>query len=1804
MSVGKTRTLMCSRWCSSWAWVALLGAMALAGCPDDEAVTREVDAETSEVEVEVDTAVEVDTVDPERHLVTVTLDPPGIGTLSGWIVLNRFGRWVTDSRGVVEIEVARQGLTLSLVLPAGVAAEDPRVPSALVVPTLFLDEVAPATTMQVDVVDGAVGLVLLDPRFLTDDPFLLSTAMARAYASPAVARLAAVIDTRFDARGVRVLLADPEVLAALDVAVDEVAAAVGTMWMGPTRLPRDGLGDGSEGAAGDLVVARRSSRARALAELVETGGEVKAQRLPGVPGELAMTLRRVDLERGALLRAEDLSRDDLEVVFGGEPASLEEGGVVAGDAVYRWDVRLDDGPRGESLLARALMAFGFPGTGTCQSLPDGFAAALAAELDCRTPNPFELAAGTRVMRLVEAVATRTLARREARVLPGLDPTSVWTPFAGPVAGSALVAVGKPFEPTATVSGELVVGGRVTLTGALVGREEARVVLRDARGTRVEVNRVDGAGFAFLMPEGLAGEVVAELYMAGGEMGQTEVVLGVLPIEVASVWPPVLDRVRAVRLRGRGFFEGGTLTVGGQVVTLPMGAEDEVEVMLDPAVVGVGEHVLGTATLRVPAGLAATVVPEDSASIRGPFVMLGLSGLWVDSELSVSVRGEPLEVVMLARSETPGTDVEALIDTSSLDIGDHELRLESEGRVLFQRVFLNGGSAAFTRQIEFGATVIDEANTMLREAVDVANGVRQLGGSFRRINMGFQIGGQWHCPLDIEPDEFSYPAPSCPGIYERCDEGWRYDDQRNPNRWWRVTRPPGRGSTGVRCPVIPGPDSWDGMLIPDVHDTVTTASPVSLSGLTVMGPRVRLVLPEARGGGLVVTAPTGNNAGPNEVSLDVVVSDAVGNDAAPVVTLNRARGVRIERLEIRGRQGQCRVALRVVDSADIDIERLSVSGCDTAVELVRSTRVRVGRKDGPVVVLGALEGVAVRSSQDVVVHARIGTRADGEEIVRVPTDRGVWVSDSARVLVTGSAGGLLSEVVMVRNSRGVRVGPFEAGVARTASGVAVIGGMANTRGLRVEGSSRDVVIRDTTAVAASFGIDIADEAEVRLVRVAVGGVADGLGAGPLPEQPLGNFNGGLRIFGGEVAIEGVAASRNALFGVGVFGGRVRVEGLTTRSRAGTTDYGGAQPCGIDVTRGRVTLVGAELVGDTAGVCVRDASVWVGGGRVEAGTGVLVEGGRVELVGTEVEGGAEGGVVAVGGAVTIVDGEVVADGVGVEVDGARLSVNDTSIAADEAVVSRASRARLEGVELLGRVGLVVSGEDTNGWPALVMVGGSIVASERDVESSEVGGAVVLREVAWVTLASADRAVMADGGAAPTGAVDERLVELSGRADFAATLPGATRVVARAHEGAIRMRGGTGAIDSEGSNVVFLDDQDIAVFEIIGARQVAVSASRLSGELRCEVCGDVALNGVSGAGRAVLDGGQGHTLQSVRLAGGVSLQGWAEALMFDTDAIEVDRAMPLARLSDGGETVTWVDGVPDRARVAVGRRVGGELEVLGVVQAIHGRARWAGASAGLVASVSTATRSGAWQRVGRPESCEAETLAALEVEAVGDLRWETGDGWVGSDAIEVAACGEVLAEVQEGRPRRLLVDGVEVASANELGDVAFDSGCERVVWVGVDGTRDVFVTELATGVTTRVTEDAVLESRPRFSADGAIWFGVGDGSALVEARDGELTEFAIGGATVGAPTPGADGLVFVVCEASCRLARWDGGPFGSWRYLDTAALGEDGACEASEPRWIDRGGEPPLIAYVRGDGQLVLATRDGVVLGAIADGVLRVR
>lgn len=335
-----------------------------------------------------------------------------------------------------------------------------------------------------------------------------------------------------------------------------------------------------------------------------------------------------------------------------------------------------------------------------------------------------------------------------------------------------------------------------------------------------------------------------------------------------------------------------------------------------------------------------------------------------------------------------------------------------------------------------------------------------------------------------------------------------------------------------------------------------------------------------------------------------------------------------------------------------------------------------------------------------------------------------------------------------------------------------------------------------------------------------------------------------------------------------------------------------------------------------------------------------------------------------------------------------------------------------------------------------------------------------------------------------------------------------------------------------------------------------------------------------------------------------------MFDTDTIEVDRAMPLARLSDGVGAVTWIEGVPDRSRVAIGRRVGGELEVLGVVQAMHGRARWPSPSAGLVASVSTQTTSGAWQRVGRPDSCEAETLHVAEVGGdsgnggTGDLRWETEDGWVGSDAIEVAACGEVLAEVLEGRPRRLLVDGVEVASANELGDVAFDSRCERVVWVGVDGTRDVFVTELATGVETRVTTDAVLESRPRFSADGAIWFGVGDRSALFEARDGELTGHAVGGATVYAPTPGVDGLVFVVCEASCRLAHWAGGRVGTWRYLDTAALGEDGPCEANEPRWIDRGAEPPLIAYVRGDGQLVLATRAGVVLGAIADGVLRVR
>lgn len=1790
-------------------------ALTLMGCPDDEVVYKDVDVEVVEVDTE-DVAPEVDTVAPDRHRLDLTLDPPGVSSLSGWVVVNRFGRWLTDSSGQVTIEVSRVGLTLSLILPPGVAGEDARVPSVLVLPTVYLEEETPPATAKVGVREGAAGLLLLDPRMLSEDPFLMRKVLSRAATSPAVARLAGVIDARFDVLGIRVLLADTEVLAALDDAVEEVGAAVGTRWQGPLTLPLDR----------EVVVGRWSGRP--LIDVTKTGTGIGFKALPLVPGALTVSVHKVDLERGALVRHTDLADPEVMTELEGtepvDPENLEEG-------VYEVVARLDDGPRGESELARALAARTFPGEASCGSLPNGLLAALSAELDCRRPDPFELAAGTRLTRLAETVAARALAvRGEHRF--GVDPASVWTPFTEHLEERLRLTVGDPFTPKVVVTGTLVRGARMTLAGHLVGRPEAKVILRDQRGSRVPVERVE-PDYSFIVPEGLAGALIAEVYLPGGS---TEVELGRLAIEVDEVMPPVLDRTRPVRLRGHGFFEGGQVVIGGQTVTLPRSASDEVEVELDPARVGFGEFVIGNAALRVPETFAVTTVPNTHTP--GSMTNLGIAGLWVDSPLTVTVRDEPIPVVMKVRGEG-ASDIEAVLDISALDLGQHELKLESAARVVYQVIAVHGAETAFSRRIEFGATAVPQASTMLREAVEMANGTRPIEGTFRRINMGFQIQGAWHCPLDIEPDTFSFPAPSCPGIYERCDEGWLYDDQRNPERWWRITRPPGRGSTGVRCPVIPGPDSWVGLPIPDVYDTVTSTSPAELTGVTFVGPQARLELGAAKAGGLVVTAPT---TGRNDVVLDLVIDDAVGSETSPVVTLNGARGVRIERLEVKGRPGGCRVALRIIDSADIDIEHLSVSGCDTAVEVIRSQRIRIGRAADPAVALGALESFLLREVEDVVLHMRAGTHIvdeTSEEVQAVLSGRGVLVDQSARVMIAGSGASLTSDAVLIRNSRGIRVGPFESGLSRNAAGVVVVAGMNNTRGLRVEGDSRDVLIHDTTAVAASSGVDVADTAEVILERVGVGGVADGLGAGPVPEQPLGNFNGGLRIFGGDVVVDGLSASRNGLFGVGVFGGRVHIKGFTTRSQAGDRTYTGAQTCAVEVAAARATVAGFEIVEDSTGFCVREGVIRVADGTIDAQVAAAAEQSRVEVDSVHTSGGVEGE-----DSVLMLDQvEVVADAAGVEARGGSLGVAGGTVTGDVAVSTRGALTRIDGVVLSGRIGLVVSGTNDVGVPGVVVIGSTLAGNERDVSLAD-EGLVVLRDSTWATLTSVDRSVDVDGG---TAVASGRDVDISGAASLLGSLSGLSRVNAEDHSGLIWLNGGAAlqggeadpengiSLHSVGSgctddgspcsrpsaeqgeaglrygNTVYLENQDIREAEVVGARAFVVRSSTVVGDVRCESCAATLVD-IAGAGRIELSGGGRHSAAAVTVGGGLRLSRWAQAVLSDTDPVSIDVAMPLGRLTEVGNNTplatraTLIEGVPDRARVVIGQRTETGVQVLGWVQALGGEARWPGGGE-LVASVSVRGGGGTWQRVGRPLSCEAVALSATDREVAAELRWQTASGWNNNrPAVEVAACGDRLAEIiagGTGSPDEVWVDGVVVANVFAASGLAFDADCAGLVWVGTEGTHDVFTTDLATGVITRMTDNDEVELRPRFGPDGSVWFGVEDGSALWVVREGvSAIGLSIGGMTVSSPAPAQSGEVaFIACDAQCRIATLD---TLAWSYFDTAALGEDEPCAAKEPRWIERPGEPPLMAYVRDGGQLVLASGNGVVLGALADGVLTVR
>ncbi len=1827
----------------------ILTVALVAACGGDDSGTKQSDA-TPEVD-----EVEVIERPAERHWLEATLDPPGIGALPGWVVMNRYGQWVTDDKGEVGFEVSRSGLTLTLVLPPGPTGEDPRATNALVIATSYLDEETPPARVALSVRDGAVGLLMLDPRFLSQDAWMVKATLERAYVEPAVQRLADAIDRRFDARGLRVLLTEAEVVAALDVAADTVAEQVGWMrWPGVPFAPRD---EGLNGAVVARVAGRPSpvgggatsgaSGASGLVEVVANGGQVLVKRLPGVVGVVRLEVRTLDLELGDLVSAAGLTEpvaveagEVSETFMSGESVVLE----VGADEVVEVRVSLDDGPAGESELGRAMALRAFVADGRCGDLPAGFAAALTAEGTCRTPSTEELAAGVRLANIASVVGGRVLERRQTEVdldFVGLDPKSAWTAFRrgdGAVSGETVrVAVGAPFRarPVVDVGDGLVVGGQVGVSGALVARADTRLSLRDSSGRRVEVVRGDG-GFVdggFVVPDGLAGVVTLEVETPGDS---AEVELGTLPVVVDEVVPAMLDRARKVRLVGHGFYPGARVTVGGQVVVLgEVAGERQVEVELDPAVVGVGPHVVGGATLVVPDGLVVADAP--SAIAMASRLVVTLAGLSVDNPLTVSADGVELDVLMVTRDDSvsPARAV-VMVDTEGLEAGTHELSFVAGVRTVSHEVEVVGAATLWERVIELQATGAD-LSRMLGEAVQMANGEREVTGRFQRVNMGFQLNGSWYCPLDVSPDEVAIAPASCPAVYERCDDGWVYDDQRNATTWWKITRPPGRGSTGVRCPVIEGPDSWVGVPKADIADTVVTTSAAGLAGLTLRGPNTKLVLPNARGGGLVVSPPTGG--GRSDVALDLVVTDATSTVEEPVVRIDGATGVHIERLIIEGRPGACAIGLRVERSIDVRIDVLEVRGCTRGVEVVNSEHVRVGTLVGPAVALGATESFQIVDSRFVVAHVRAGTRVDPANagaVLRVPSGRGIVVRGSAHVRVTGSGAALVSESVVVRESSGVRVGPFESGLARAANGVGIVAEMNNSMGLRIDGESRDVRLREVTAAAAGFGIDVYDTAEVHLEKVAVGGVDDGYGAGPLTEQALGNFGGGLRIFNGDVTVEGLVASTNGIFGVGVFGGRAWLSDVRTQSRAGSRVFGGGQPCAIQVGGGEVVVSRAVVNGDEDGVCVGGVRVRMADSQVSvSGTAVEVVDGAVEVVGSELSGAV--GVAVARSEVWLDESTVMSEGDGVVMSSGALVASRSEVTAGGAAVSLGGQRRswLSDVVMTGAVGLEVVGSETSG-PLVDVVGGAVTGDEERGIAVDGRGELRLDGVQWAVLSSDDGVIRVRDDGVVDGAFEGAFaILLAGRAELDAEV-GDTRTVnvdAFEHEGGVRVVGGRFRGSIDGSRIVILEDQADLGSGFFRVGEVRVTRSSWVAGSRFDGVGRVLLNEVSGGSGGEIIGGSGHQLSRVRTHLGVRLSGFTTATMNETWPIAEAAGMPTGRVVErefawtpaGAKLrIVWVEDVPDRSRVVLGRRGESTIVTLDWADTMDGRARFLTTETGeLVAQVTGPDgASGPWIAVKPEATCVAGEAPVEDREAAGELRWLTDAGWEGTDGPvevggEVAHCGERVAVIEtvSAGGMRLTIDGEELAAAAVIRDVAWSRACDQVTWVGGDAALDVMLGDVESGVVTRLTQDAddaAVESAPAFSADGeVVWFGrattnggelltvdvaTGVLSVALAHRSSELREPA--------PSPDGSGVVMLVCEAECRLAKLSN---GAWSYLDTAAPGADGFCEASDPRWVEVAGAP-LLVYVRGDDeagrQVVTASGSGVVRGALADGVTRLR
>ncbi len=1640
----------------------------------------------------------------------------------GSVLLNRFGRFPVAANGRVTFEAARDGLTLSLLLPPQGDTGDKA--GGLLFATLNLDEREPVETQLLDMRAAAIALTLLDPRTSTRSPSEVDALLETAQNHPKIRALADILGATFDPN--RNITSDPQVLAALDVATDALLAELRHVGPFPTtHIPEDLLHDG-------LELVRPIAVSTRLIALSIDDGHLAFSPLPLVPNSLVLDVHEVDLQqtphadRGALFEGEDIAL--------GAPFDLDS--PIPTDTVLAVSARFGD-DESETLLANELSARWAPRISPCaEPPPPGFDAAIAHALACPGATEAEREAGRRITALGRTLSLRTLARHASSPLgAGLDRAGAWTAVSEKSLTDRIYIVsGDPWTPRPTLAtapvSPLSPGDTVAVGGHLVTHPRTVLLLEDAAGRRVRPHVSPSEDLVEVdIPDGLAGAITL-VAIADGGTGRLP--LGEMRHEVSRFVPAAISGPATVRVEGRGFYPGLVLTLGTTTITAPADTTERAfTVDIDPANFNADTMTYGTATLTRLTSLAVLEPTGDISLQEGESLIATLSGLTPDAPLTVETQSLALPVRMLSPGRSEGRAI-ANIDTTGLSPGAHTLTFAVGTRTTTLPLTIRG-RPTLTRDIRFRAPTESSRAIELSRALGIANGTLVVSGRFQRVDMGFKLGNVWHCPLDISPDEAAIPPASCSSTYVRCDEGWYWDTVSNPDRWLTVTRPPGRGSTGVRCPVIEGPNTWEGMAPENVFDHVTTEDAVGLGGQVLTGPMVKLTLPNARGGGLTVTEVAGKR---NDVVLDLVIGEAYSTSNFPVLTLDGAVGVR-GRVTIAAAPGNCKVGLRIVDAQDVDLESLSVEGCEVGVEVVRSSDVRLGRQDAPAILGDGRDGLKIEESRDVVVHVE----AAGFE-------RGVVISDSQRVGFSGALADMSLDAITLAASTGL-VGPLGVGAPGN--------GASEGRGLVISGG--EVTLVDVASVSDVFF----EEAIVQAQRLSLGVLPDGttsdsaslsVSGGSLETNDL-ELVGAMTIEGANLKVQGLEGQSEGCLITLREGSESHVSDVEAD---GTLCLEGGRHALVRVSGTEVDVSGLEslemLDSSLEGsVSLEDSHAFLRhvetptlavSDRTQEDTTTTLVDSQITNDTSFISDAFESGIVflenteslklsAIGGLCVALRGAV-----------SELDARDGRVVVEDAAMTKVSLddvdARLE-VEKVsdfeargtGRVSLEASNGELKGrlgvsdFDGLLRVHGGRWAFEgMDARGFDVEDATL--EVVNLTRVGRGRIDESE----ITGPFDIQggeTLELSGLPS-SRLIGGRDITLIRPKAGAdIALEGHPRAITSFG----------------------AVSPSPAPGL----PTGDVAVvKRDDGSAFAVVSGVPEHALVKLaRRAGGVSAPlGWAFArrgVARFPDVELADTAGLVASVTVDGLTGPWAD-MPMASCTASPAPAGDEAAASEIL--VH-------YDETLPADVVTLARCG---------TLEASISSADDAYAL-----KLGDG-------------ELM--------RAAMISGLAFSF-----DCAALAWVAEGVIGETDLRHDVYVADTATGVVTRLTRDAAIEEGT-FPTVNAVWFGREDGGdtalAHVDLDAGALiVDLALAGRDLRSPRPSPEGdrVVLLACEGACGLGEYD---IASSTYRP---LGVDDGCELEAPWWVPNFGDSYLV-ILRGprDGPLVpvSTTASGIVRGRL--------